>query len=64
VLKSLPLDWVVKLYHAASMADSEETRALISEIETRDSHLASLLTGMVNNFHFDRIMALTQGISK
>ncbi|MBI5931837.1 MAG: response regulator [Chloroflexi bacterium] len=64
VLRSLPLDWVANLYHAASMADTEETMALIHEIESQDSHLASLLTNMVDNFRFDRIMALTQGISK
>lgn len=64
VMRSLPLEWVANLYQAASMADTEETMALIHEIEAKDSHLASLLTGMVENFRFDRIMALTQGISK
>ncbi len=64
VLRSLPLEWVAHLYHAASMADTEETLALIQQIEAQDTHLASLLTNMVENFRFDRIMALTQGISK
>lgn len=64
VLRSLPLEWVAHLYHAASMADTEETLALIQQIEAQDTHLASLLTSMVENFRFDRIMALTQGISK
>ncbi len=64
VLRSLPLEWVAHLYHAASMADTEETLALIQQIEAQDTHLASMLTNMVENFRFDRIMALTQGISK
>jgi signal transduction histidine kinase/CheY-like chemotaxis protein len=59
-LKATSPEWVSRLHHAASMADSEESLSIISEIRQNDGGLAASLQLLINEFRFDRIIALTR----
>ncbi|MCL4876320.1 MAG: response regulator [Anaerolineae bacterium] len=58
-LKASSPDWISRLHHAASMADSEESLSIIAEIRQSDGGLAASLQMLVNEFRFDKIIALT-----
>jgi two-component system sensor histidine kinase/response regulator len=59
-LKAVSPDWITRLHQAASMADSEETLNVIAEIRQNDGGLAAGLQMLVNEFRFDKIIALTR----
>lgn len=58
-LKATAPDWVARLHHAARMADTEETLSIIAEIRQQDGGLAAGLQLMVNEFRFDKLIAIT-----
>ena len=59
-LKATSSEWISRLHQAASMADSEATLSIIAEIRQNDGGLAAGLQMLVNEFRFDKIVALTQ----
>jgi signal transduction histidine kinase/FixJ family two-component response regulator len=59
-LKQSSPEWIARLHHAASMADSEETTSIIEEIRTTNAVLSASLQDLVNEFRFDKIMSITK----
>lgn len=59
-LKQSSPEWIARLHHAASMADSEETKRIIEEIRSTNAVLATSLQDLVNEFRFDKIMSITK----
>jgi DNA-binding response OmpR family regulator len=58
-LAALPADWVSRLHEAATQLDADLIHALLEKIRERDAPLAGALEGLVHDFRFDTIMALT-----
>ncbi len=58
VLGSASPEWIFRLRQAASMADSEVSLRIIEEIHDDNAALAASLRNLVNEFRFDKIMAL------
>jgi PAS domain S-box-containing protein len=59
-LAVMPAEWVKQLSEAATQVDSELVVQLIAQIPEEAVELANGLTNLVNNYRFDRIIALTQ----
>jgi hypothetical protein len=56
----MPAEWVTQLNEAATQVDGELISQLIAQIPQEQVDLANGLTDLVNNYRFDRIIALTQ----
>ena len=52
----MPTELRSQIYEAATRADDEAVRALAAQL---DDDMRSELTGLLRDFQFDRIMALT-----
>ena len=59
-LTVLPTDWVAKLHTVAKRARGKACLALITEIEAKHPRLARALTRWVNEFRFDKLIAVTK----
>jgi len=59
-LAAMPAEWVTQLNEAATQVDGELISQLIAQIPQEQVDLANGLTDLVNNYRFDRIIALTQ----
>jgi CheY-like chemotaxis protein len=63
-LAVMPAEWVKQLSEAATQVDSELVVQLIAQIPEEAVELANGLTNLVNNYRFDRIIALTQLVTE
>lgn len=63
-LNSLPPTWIAEVHQAASMADDEEIKKLLAELESQHTEIAAALNELVRNFRFDEIMLLTANSAK
>lgn len=59
-LSQMPAEWVVQLRNAASECSYEIMLELIEQIPPSHQPLAIALTGWVNEFRFDRVLAIAQ----
>ncbi len=59
-LAGLPDDWIANLREAATRANAKRTNEVIDQIRADRPSLADALTGLVRDFRFDKIIALTQ----
>lgn len=59
-LSVMPPDWCDRLRQAALQADDQQVLQLLDAIPPPYEALKAALTELVNNFHFDTILALTQ----
>lgn len=57
-LNSMPSDWIEQLRYSAAQGSDVLVLELIRQIPEHNSQLASHLTELVENFHFDQIMEL------
>ncbi|HBB31306.1 MAG TPA: hybrid sensor histidine kinase/response regulator, partial [Cyanobacteria bacterium UBA9273] len=57
-LAAMPPEWVAQLHQAATQVDGELIAQLIAQIPEEAIELANGLTQLVNNYRFDRIIAL------
>ena len=60
-LATLPFDWKKEFQEAVVALDSELMVAQIDQIRSQHNWLAIALTSMIDNFDYDRILALLQG---
>jgi PAS domain S-box-containing protein len=60
LLDTMPVEWREQLYQAATQVDGEQILQLIQQIPTEQNNLALALTDLVNNYRFDRIVAITR----
>jgi CheY-like chemotaxis protein len=60
LLDAMPVEWRKQLHQAAIQVDAEQILRLIEQIPPEYANLALSLTDLVNNYQFDRIVALTQ----
>jgi hypothetical protein len=60
VLAVMPASWVAALHQAATALDDQLILELLSQIPEVHAPLRNALAEWVNNFRFDRIVALTQ----
>jgi len=58
-IENLPADWVADLRQSAIALDVERTQTLIDAIRPQESYLADRLAEWVNDFEFDKLLALT-----
>jgi CheY-like chemotaxis protein len=59
-LANLPAEWLNQLYHAALRAEDDLIYELLKEIESSHQTLTEALANLVNDFRFDKLVALTQ----
>jgi len=59
-LAVMPADWIARLHQAARSLDAELMNRIIKQIPESNYSLAIVLSDLINNFRFDRIMELTQ----
>lgn len=59
-LSVMPTEWLAELHQAAMCARSKRIKTLIQEIPEEHSLLMEGLTDLVNNFDYEKILALTQ----
>jgi len=57
----LSADWQADFQEAIVALDTDLMTAYINQIRPQNEWLANALTGMVNNFEYDRILALLHG---
>ncbi|MBV7336304.1 response regulator [Chloroflexi bacterium TSY] len=62
-LACLPSTWLTDLHNAAIQGEMEQLLLLIDQIEDKHSQLAPPLTKLVQQFRFDKLVALTQNHS-
>jgi CheY-like chemotaxis protein len=60
-LADLPVDWVASLHQAATQLDADLILDLLDQIRDQHAPLADALGGLVHDFRFDTILALTGG---
>ncbi|WP_206813764.1 PAS domain S-box protein, partial [Chroococcus sp. FPU101] len=58
-LALMSLEWLTQVHQAAYCLDAEVINELIKQIPESELNLAEVLTDLVNQFEFDRIMELT-----
>jgi CheY-like chemotaxis protein len=58
-LSALPGDWLAALHDAATRARAEKIADLLADIETDHTPIARAIARLVDDFQFDKIMALT-----
>jgi two-component system sensor histidine kinase/response regulator len=58
----MPLEWVNQLQQAALAVDGDQIRHLIAQIPESDRPLAEALAHLVQQYQFDEILELTQGM--
>jgi len=63
-LAALPADWVASLHQAATQLDADLILDLLEQIRDQYAPLADALEGLVHDFRFDTILALTGGDSR
>jgi len=59
-LAAMPADWVTSLHQAATQLDADVILNLLDQIREQNAPLADALVGLVRDFRFDAIMALTK----
>jgi signal transduction histidine kinase/ActR/RegA family two-component response regulator len=59
-LGALPADWVTSLHGAASQLDADLILAMLDQVRDQHAPLCDALEGLVHDFRFDTILALTQ----
>jgi two-component system sensor histidine kinase/response regulator len=59
---AMPLEWVNQLQQAALAVDGDQIRHLIAQIPESDRPLAEALAHLVQQYQFDEILELTQGM--
>lgn len=59
-LQVMPAEWIEQLYQAAFRANEKQIMKLIEQIPSQEAPLASTLTELIDNFHLDTIIKLTQ----
>ncbi|HAG79577.1 MAG TPA: hybrid sensor histidine kinase/response regulator, partial [Cyanobacteria bacterium UBA12227] len=59
-LAVMSAEWITELHQAARNLDSDLMNRLIEQIPQVHTPLAQALANLINDFRFDRIMALTQ----
>jgi len=59
MLRTVSSEWISQLHQAARMADSEVSFMIIEKIHEENALLAASLRHLVNEFRFDKIVALT-----
>ena len=60
-MATLPYDWRKEFQEAVVALDTELMNAQIDQIRTQHSWLAAVLSSMIDNFDYDRVLALLQG---
>lgn len=60
----MPPEWVEQLHQAAKRVNSKQILQLIGEIPSSQAGLAKTLTNLVNDFCFEEIINLTEGLSE
>jgi CheY-like chemotaxis protein len=60
MVAAMPERWVLEMSYAASVADMRKVEQLIAELEEQHGMLAHELTRHVQDFRFDKIMALLE----
>jgi len=63
VFQRMPQEWTQQIHQAAIRGSDEQLLQLFEQIPDDDSTLAYILKNWVLDYQFDRILALTQGIS-
>lgn len=63
-LQVMPQPWQDALHHAAYRLNEQECRKLISQIPTSASHLAQVLSAIIDDFRFELICDLLQESAK
>jgi two-component system, chemotaxis family, sensor kinase Cph1 len=63
-LQVMPADWITKVHEAALMIDDEKLYQLFQEIPRQEHELADMLKDLVDNFHLETIVNLTDAIMK
>ncbi len=58
-LAQMPTQWLVELQNAAAIGSDDTVLALIAEIPQEYAHLAEVLTDLVQNYQFEKIIILT-----
>jgi signal transduction histidine kinase/DNA-binding NarL/FixJ family response regulator len=58
-LTIMPYDWIAQLNNAAARCDDGMTFKLIAQIPSEESLLIEALTKLVESYHFDQLMQLT-----
>lgn len=61
-LTTMPKDWVLQLHQAALSVDAELIFQILEQIPTPNPEFETFLADLVNNFRFDRIVALTASV--
>ena len=61
-LNVMSLEWVQHLYQAAVRGDDAWMNELVSQIPTSHAELATALTALIEDFRFDTILNLTEGL--
>ncbi|NET36110.1 MAG: response regulator, partial [Cyanothece sp. SIO1E1] len=59
-LKIMPAEWINQLHQAASKGSDQEILRLVERIPASCVSLATVLTGLANNFQFGKIIEITQ----
>ncbi|MBE9040441.1 CHASE2 domain-containing protein [Oscillatoriales cyanobacterium LEGE 11467] len=59
-LQVMPSEWVTGIYWAAATGDDDRLRSLIKTMPVADAETAKLLLGLVAEFQFEAVMALTE----
>ncbi len=62
MVAAMPERWVLEMSYAASVADVRKVEQLIAELEEQHGMLAHELTRHVQDFRFDKIMALLEQV--
>jgi CheY-like chemotaxis protein len=60
---TMPVEWRTQLYEAATQVDGDLIAQLIAQIPQEQINLANGLTDLVNNYHFDQIIAFINSLS-
>jgi len=63
-LAEMPANWIAKVYESAMMIDDEKLYQLFQEIPASKYQLADTLKDLVDNFHLETIVNLTEEILK
>ncbi|MBE9207350.1 response regulator [Nostoc sp. LEGE 06077] len=63
-LAEMPTTWITQVHEAAVIIDDEKLYQLFQEIPTSKHHIADALKDLVENFHLETILNLTEDIIK
>jgi hypothetical protein len=59
-LSIMPAEWIQRFHQAAILGSDRQLLQLIEQMPATHASVARTLTHWINNFQFDRLLALTQ----